>query len=244
VNTVVCFGDSITRGQVSANYVRMLSSRLYRKGYHLVNAGVNNDFSYNLVQRVDEVIAQHPWVVTILIGTNDIAATLTPLNLEVGLILKGLPRPPSPDWYRENVLEVVHRLKAGSVTRIGLVSIPLLGEDLDSLPIQIIKGYNEILKEIAGLEQTGYIPVFERQVEYICTHQACTGRPYMGDLQLAVDLIASRLLRKESYDSISQREGFALLTDGVHLNSRGAQMIAREIEAFILASTPPGQVVA
>ena len=240
MNTVVCFGDSITRGQVSANYVKMLSGRLNRKEFHLINAGINNDFSYNLLQRVDVVIAEKPQVVTILIGTNDIAATLTPLNLEVGLLLKGLPRHPDPDWYRANLLEIVQRLKAAAITHIGLASIPVLGEDLDSPPIHIIKTYNEILKEIAGLEQTGYIPVFERQAEYLCTHQAGSGRPYLGELHLSVDLLASRLLRKESYNSISRREGFALLTDGVHMNSTGAQLIARAIESFILAATPPG----
>jgi lysophospholipase L1-like esterase len=238
MQTVVCFGDSITRGQVSANYVELLEGRLDREEYHFVNCGVNNDFSYNLLERVDQVIALEPQVVTILIGTNDVIATLDAVGLEVGLLIKRLPQQPDLEWYRANVVETVERLKAGTQIRIGLVSIPLLGEDLDSLPIHRVKIYNETLKEIAGHEQVGYIPVFERQAEAIMTSHPGKGRAFQGELQLSVELLASRFLLKESYDSISRREGFTLLTDGVHMNNPGAQIIAREIEAFIRASSP------
>jgi lysophospholipase L1-like esterase len=240
MQTVVCFGDSITRGQVSANYVEMLEERLDREAYRFVNCGVNNDFSYNLLERVEQVIALEPQVVIILIGTNDVIATLDTIGLEVGLLIKRLPQPPDLEWYRANVVETVERLKAGTQIRIGLASIPVLGEDLESLPIQRVKIYNEVLKEIAGREQVGYIPVFERQAETLIATQSGKGRPYEGDLQLSVELLASRFLRKESYDSISRREGFTLLTDGVHLNNQGAEIIAHEIEAFILAASPPG----
>jgi lysophospholipase L1-like esterase len=242
MQTVVCFGDSITRGQVSANYVEMLEKHLDREGYHLVNCGVNNDFSYNLLERVDQVIALEPQVVVILIGTNDVLATLETISLEVGLLIKRLPQQPDLEWYRANVVETVERLKAGTHIRIGLSSIPILGEDLDSLPNQRVGVYNEALKEIAGQEQVGYIPVFERQAEAICNARSGKGRAFEGDLQLSVELLASRFLRKESYDSISRREGFTLLTDGVHMNNRGAEIIAHEIEAFILAANPPGPV--
>ena len=238
MQTVVCFGDSITRGQVSANYVELLEERLDKGEYRFVNCGVNNDFSYNLLERVDQVIALQPQVVTILIGTNDVIATLDAVGLEVGLLIKRLPQPPGLEWYRANVEETVERLKAGTHIHIGLASIPLLGEDLDSLPIQRVKGYNEVLKEIASRKRVEYIQVFERQAEVIMTTRPDKGRAYQGELQLSVELLASRFLLNESYDSISKREGFTLLTDGVHMNNQGAQIIAHEIETFILAVKP------
>lgn len=238
MQTVVCFGDSITRGQVSANYVAMLEESLDHAEYIFVNSGVNNDFSYNLLQRVDQIISLNPQIVVILIGTNDVIATLDTVGLEVGLLIKGLPHPPGLEWFRGNVIETIQRLKAETKSQIGLASIPILGEDLDSLPIQRVKSYNEVLKEIAGKEQVGYIPVFEHQLEAINAAQPGKGRAFQGELQLSVELLASRFLRKESYETISQREGFTLLTDGVHMNTQGAQLIAHEIEAFILAANP------
>lgn len=239
VHTVVCCGDSITRGQVSANYVELLENHLNRGMFNFVNAGVNNDFSHNVLQRVDMVIAHRPQVVTILIGTNDVIATLDPLGLEVGLLIKGLPRQPDLDWYRENMRKTVQRLKAGTRAQIGLVSIPLLGEDLESLPIKRVREYNQVLVEIASQEQVSYIPVFERQADFIISSQAGKGRAFAGELKVSMELLANRILRKESYDAISQREGFVLLTDGVHMNDTGAEIIAQEIQIFIQKATLP-----
>ena len=38
--------------------------------------GVNRDFAYNLLQRLDEVVAAPADVITVLIGTNDARASL------------------------------------------------------------------------------------------------------------------------------------------------------------------------
>ena len=51
---VVCAGDSITHGVVSANYVEMLERRFAADGYEFVNAGINGQLAYNLLQRLDE----------------------------------------------------------------------------------------------------------------------------------------------------------------------------------------------
>ena len=72
---LICLGDSITRGQVSADYVALLRTRL--PDDTVINAGVNYEPSSELVKRLDAVIAQDPDVVTVLIGTNDANATLS-----------------------------------------------------------------------------------------------------------------------------------------------------------------------
>ena len=69
---VVCLGDSNTQGQFSANYVKRLQDRW--PGTRFINAGVNGQLAYNITQRLDEVVAQQPDVVTLLVGTNDVNA--------------------------------------------------------------------------------------------------------------------------------------------------------------------------
>ena len=233
MQSIVCCGDSITRGQVSANYVEMLEKRLGQENFSIINSGINNDFSYNLLQRLDTIIALQPEIITILIGTNDVIASIDPLGLEVGLLIKGLPRSPDLDWYRENVQKIVERLRAETNAQIGLISIPVLGEDLESLPIKRVIAYNQVIKEIAVRERVSYIPLFERQVSYISSILASKGHPFEGEFRSTVELLANRVLRKEDYESISRKEGFILLTDGVHLNERAAAMVAQEIEGFI-----------
>ena len=48
---VACLGDSITQGQVSANYVKLLERRWESNGVRFVNAGVNGDLAHNVAQR-------------------------------------------------------------------------------------------------------------------------------------------------------------------------------------------------
>ncbi len=231
--TVVCCGDSITRGQVSANYVEILEKNLGQGGFAFINSGVNNDFSHNLLQRLDAVVAHQPDFVTILIGTNDVIATIDPLGLEVGLLIKGLPSRPDLAMYRGNIQQIVQRLKNETKAQIGLISIPILGEDIESLPVQRVLLYNEVLKEIAAQEQISYLPLFERQVDYITANLVKKGRPFEGELLSSIELLAKRILLKEEYNSISQEEGFVLLVEGVHLNEIAAAMVADTIEGFI-----------
>jgi len=40
-------------------------------------------------------------------------------------------------------------------------------------------------------------------------------------------------LLRQSFDEISRKHHFLLVTDGIHMNSRGATFIADEIESFL-----------
>ena len=77
---LVCIGDSITHGRVSDNYVEILSERLSDRGIDIVNAGINGEFAYNVLMRIDEVIMCDPDYITILIGTNDAYGSLSEEN--------------------------------------------------------------------------------------------------------------------------------------------------------------------
>ena len=57
---VVCAGDSITHGVVSANYVEILERRFAADGYEFVNVGINGHLAYNLLGRLDDVVACRP----------------------------------------------------------------------------------------------------------------------------------------------------------------------------------------
>ena len=46
-------------------------------------------------------------------------------------------------------------------------------------------------------------------------------------------LTVRHIFFKESYVSISRRNGFILLTDGVHLNEQGASLVADVMEKYL-----------
>ena len=74
---VACVGDSLTAGQVSVDYVKMLAARDLGRSLRFTNAGVNGDLAFNVLRRLDSVIDLQPDAITVLIGTNDANASLS-----------------------------------------------------------------------------------------------------------------------------------------------------------------------
>ena len=109
--TVVCVGNSITHGQVSYNYVNILSERLSVVGYQFVNAGINGNLVYNVVNRLEKIIGCDPDYVTVLIGTNDVNASLSEKNSARYMKDMGLPEKPNAEFFRKNLKELISQLK-------------------------------------------------------------------------------------------------------------------------------------
>ena len=230
---VVCLGASMVRGQVSYNFVNLLDQRMAKDGFQFINAGVAGDQAYNVLMRLDSVIDYQPDFVIILVGTNDVTATLSPTLARISRLTRRFPQPPSAEFYKYNMLRIINTLKERTSAKIALVSLPVLGEDLESIPNQRIKDYNALLKDIADEKQVGYLPVYELQEEYLREVQRGSGRPYESGGMLSIKAVARHYLLRQSFDEISRKHHFLLVTDGIHMNSRGATFIADEIESFL-----------
>jgi lysophospholipase L1-like esterase len=230
---VVCLGASMVRGQVSYSFVRLLDQRMAKDGFRFINAGFAGDQAYNVLMRLDSVINYQPDFVIILVGTNDITAMLSPTLERISRLSRRFPQPPSAKFYQDNMLRIVKTLKEKTSAKIALISLPVLGEDLESISNQRIKEYNAVLKEIADGEQVSYLPVYERQEEYLRKVQQSSGRPYESEVMLSIKALARHYLLRQSFDEISAKNHFLLVTDGIHMNSRGATFIADEIESFL-----------
>jgi len=69
--TLVCLGDSITFGvgaEPGQSYPERLSALL---GVPVINAGVSGDTAAGGLARLDDVLAQDPWLVIVELGGND-----------------------------------------------------------------------------------------------------------------------------------------------------------------------------
>jgi lysophospholipase L1-like esterase len=233
---VVCLGASIVRGQVSTNFVNLLNQRMYKHGFHFTNAGVNGDLAYNVLTRLNTVVDKQPDFIIILVGTNDVIGALVPKMANWYRRAKKLPILPTEQWYRDNMLKIVQYLKENTRAKIALASLPVLGENLMSTFNKTISAYNVHLKGIAIQEQIGYLPVHERQEEYLTRTQPA-GRDFESGGRLTRGLLIRHYLLRQSFDTISKRYGYVLVTDGLHMNSRGAYFIVEEIESFLLTNT-------
>ncbi len=230
---VVCLGASMVRGQVSYNFVNLLDQRMAEDGFQFINAGVAGDQAYNVLMRLDSVIDYQPDFVIILVGTNDVTATLGSTLARISRLTRRFPQPPSAEFYKYNMLRIINTLKERTSAKIALVSLPVLGEGLESMPNHLIKDYNAMLKDVADEEQVSYLAVYELQEEYLGKVQQGSGRPYESGGMLSIKALARHYLLRQSFDEISRKHHFVLLTDGIHMNSRGATFIADEIESFL-----------
>lgn len=234
----VCAGDSITRGSASADYVSMLAARM--PDWDFVNAGVNAELAYNLAQRMDDIVALDPDAVTILIGTNDVNATFG-LRAALGyMAAKGLPERPSPYFYRENLLAIVRKLKRETRARIGLFSIPPIGEESGHYAYLRTEDYASIIKGLAKDEGVDYLPLRERLCAYLEALPRGGERPLGFRSFGAAQLRSGRMQRYlgKSLDEVSASNRFHLLVDGIHLNTHGASMAADLAESFFRSAAP------
>lgn len=230
--SVVFLGDSITHGQISANYVSMLAERFPPSQFRLINFGINNDLTYNLLRRLWLVIARRPDVVVILIGTNDVIASLSPVKAFGYVFLKPLFTWPTLSGAYSNLVKMIRRLKDGTNARIAIASIPVLGEDFSSKPMRRVREYNKNVQAIARMENITYLPVFERQRDYLIAKDEAARQAYTGSVMPTVQLAVKLFLTGASFDSYSREMGYTLLTDGVHMNTTGAALIADVIGEY------------
>jgi len=233
VRKVVCVGDSLVRGQVSFDFVELLRQRLSEDGFRFFNAGVNGDLAYNVLVRLDTVIAYHPDFVIVLAGSNDVNATLSS-GIGLGYRLwKRLPQEPAIDWYHSNMLRIVRLLKEKTSARIAITSPPVMGEDLASLPNERVRVYSALLLSLAIQEGITYLPVHERHEEYLQRIDHVAGRSHDAKSTLMWTSLFRHYVLRHDFATIARQNGFVLTTEGLHLNGPGAAIVADVVEAFL-----------
>ena len=146
---MVCAGDSITHGVMSANYVKQLQDRWQFDDRRVINAGISGDLAYNLEKRLGEIVACQPDAVTVFVGTNDVAAQIDDKWRDGYMKSRGLPHYPTLEWYRDTLTRIIRRLKSETSARIALIDLPPLGENLDSSINNRVNIYNAALRTVS-----------------------------------------------------------------------------------------------
>ena len=233
--TVVCVGNSITHGQVSYNYVNILSDRLSVDGYQFVNAGINGNLVYNVVNRLDMIIRCDPDYVTVLIGTNDVNASLSQKNSARYMKDMALPEKPNAEFFRKNVKELISQLKKRTNATIAILSLPPIGEEINHIAYQRTKEYSGIILDVAQENNVDYLPLHEKITEYLLAEDHRPRLSYdNGFRRIMIKGIFSHFLLGTSFDKIATNNGFLIVTDFLHLNHRGSKMVADLIKNWIL----------
>ncbi len=233
---VVIFGDSITQGTVSFNYVNLLQARLGAQGYHFVNAGNNGDLAYDLLQRIDEVVACQPDFIAVLVGANDAHASSTPQKAQEYIKRNNLPQTPTLSWFKENLTAIVTRLQTDLDAEIVLLSIGPYGENLSSPENQKWQPFSAAIKSIAAEKEVAYLPLHETMCAFLDgkgPKKEYTPDDGQVDKMMGRVLVLQRPLQRKSYNQIGKENGFDLLSDGLHFNETAGKMVADLITTWL-----------
>ncbi len=232
---IALIGDSITHGTASANYVNLVDARLNpdpaQKNVDTINAGINGEFAYNVLQRLNPILQCQPDVITILIGTNDAYGSLTLQRQNKEQKKWKLPELPDAFTYRRYLTAIVSELKAKSTAQIALLSIPTIGEDAATPEFAQSLRYCSIVKEVASASGVAYLPLNETMVAFLKGRPSDQKYPFKRYLFTIVKSILAHAFGKK-WENVAKTHGFQLHTDHLHLSPRGAAMVADLITSF------------
>ena len=230
---VVFMGNSITHGRIGVNYVDMIEDQMRDIDIEFINAGVNSELAWNILQRVDKVIQCEPDVVTILVGTNDANASMTHSTMKDYVRRMKLPRDPDKGWYKESLSSIVMRLKRETNAKIALISIPTIGEVSDHPAFIRSAEYGKIVHKVASQLEVTYLPLHEMMAERLNKNENNARYSYEKYFIGIIKGIMRHYILRRSWDDIARGSGFSLHVDYLHLNTAGAQLVADLVVEFL-----------
>ena len=229
---VVCCGDSITHGHIGYDWVSSLRDKDDSKIY--INAGINADLTWNLNQRLDDIIKHNPDYITILIGTNDaIGSQPVKLIQDYYIQTKNLPQVPSIKWFEEQIEIFVKEVKENTSAKIAITTLPWLGEQKDASIINVIKNHNKIIKRIAVQYDLFILDLFSKFKEQIASNDSI---PYTtSEFRRLRGLRAVILyyIFGWSWTKIGKKYKLKLLCDHIHLNEKGGDLMEQLAKEFL-----------
>jgi lysophospholipase L1-like esterase len=239
VETIALLGSSTTASRGTYKWIDELKKRPQNSRFRFANFGVGGDLSFNTVGVVNRVVALRPERAIVLIGTNDIMATVFPNFRRFARVFKRLAETPSPARFEENLNFIVHRLQRGANARVGLSSLAPLGEDPNSRhPVQarlneLIATYNDIIRKVASTARTDYVPFWESFEDQLV--RAGTVKPFtrFSFASFYRDYLIREMILRQSFDQISAINGWQFHIDGIHLNTNGGRILTEVVQQFL-----------
>jgi lysophospholipase L1-like esterase len=239
VTIVACLGSSTTAAKGTYNWIDELAARPQNSQYRFVNFGVGGDLSCHLAARLDPVLRLAPDRVIVLIGTNDILATVFPNFRRFTRAWKRIPAEPSPANFKDNLELITRRLRDETPATIALCSLAPIGEALRATDAtqarlnDLIAAYNDVIADVSSCDGAYYVPFYERFRDQLVG--SATAKPFTRFSFAAFyrDYLFREMILRRSFDEIAQSNGWQFHIDGIHLNTRGGSILTEVVQQFL-----------
>ncbi|WP_286926913.1 MULTISPECIES: SGNH/GDSL hydrolase family protein [Lysinibacillus] len=218
---IACLGDSLTEGRPGVSFFKQLTA----KHPHLEfdNLGKPGETVKSLQTRLEKSkLASYYDLSFLWIGVNDVYAKL----------LKVQAQPVTKDHqeFKENYVNVLEMILASS-KHVVLVTPALVGEEIRNASNMELKELSSIIHSIsskyANVSFLNMQKVFESHLEQVDSSD------YINTNVLKV--MKDVLFYKDPLriDRLSQKRGLHFTLDGVHLNSKGAELVVDQYTTVI-----------
>jgi lysophospholipase L1-like esterase len=244
---LICLGDSLTHGHCSASVVdRIVPTLKSRSGKDVklgvVNAGQNNICSWTIYhKRMEAVLQYDPDYVLVMIGSNDVCSIYNKWWSVQRECMWQLPERPSLDGLETNVHGIVTTLLHHSPRlQVGLCTLPPMGEVFDQPTNQVVRQANVVISRIADSmgDRCTLVPVYgslEQSIRSSCSELGAWKPPADYFLPLSIVMGMLHHVGGFSWNTLSRLLGNSVLSDSLHLNERGATVVATAVADWLLS---------
>ena len=230
---IACIGDSLTHGNIGQSWVEYLRKEFPDDIF--LNEGINGNTVWQVLQRLDPILKLKPDIVILMIGSNDAMGSFDKKSGIRYMRNNNLPEVPTFDKYKEHFSELIERLN--EVPKIGLCTIPPIGENQDSMINKHVKKFNDYIKSSINQKNIELLPVSDE----IWSDISKRTYPFQKDYDSNAIPIMRRIfggifhhyLLKKSWNDIAKSKGQWILFDQIHLNERGAKIVFKLVKNFI-----------
>ncbi len=222
----IAFGDSLSQANMSANWLDIL--KVKRPDIQFLNAGMNADLTYTLLTRIDDIIAAQPHIISLIIGSNDVMATLTKARMQRYYGLGKITEDATFEGFLTNYSEIINILKTNTSAKIMVASLPPITEDFTFAGNIKADLYSAKIKEMAQEFGLIYLP-FREELKSNMPEKSDQLVDFDNSDNIIRKVVLKRMFLKHSWNEISKARKAKYMTDNIHLNDDAAEMLANLI---------------
>lgn len=257
--TLLCLGDSLTHGTVSADPSGHIPNelskalglnhdvtgqRLFYDPIWVVNAAQNSITSHTILRERLKytVLTTDPDYVLIMIGTNDVMAMYKDKFTKRMVKINKLTEMPSLEVFEKNlrgILDGLHKLSP--MTKVGVATLPPLGQDLKSKANQLIRQANDVIMNVVGNAPQGtraaVVSVYQRFESAMEKESKLAKGTNVDNYFFNMVWMACFVHVPPfgiTWNAVSSLVGNKYTTDGLHLNERGRDLVVAAVVDWLV----------
>ncbi len=238
--SVLLLGDSNIRGELAANLIGRITEKKSLSDYEFYNGGYNFACVEDLYQKVQWIKTKDFKYIFILVGTFDIVNSRHGHMGMWGRIVARNHPSDGPDDFGDRYNNLVRAIQGVSDAQIVLLTLPTIAETVDGWGQEQSLIYSEVIRRVGGTNNCIVID-FNKALQDLIFGQGQVGRiarDYDGGSLMRESLFRYYFLW-EQVGETRRRSGMRWTTDLVHINTKGAELLAKLIGQFLVTKLKP-----